>query len=158
MRIGVPKERTPGESRVALAPHAVYELTRAGHRVFVEAGAGEASSIADAEYEGAGGRLVDVAAKLYEDSEIVVKVYGPVEEEFEYLREGLVLVSFLSLPVNPNLMDALLDSRCVAFAMETIRDGRGGLPVLTPMSEIAGRLTPVEPPSSMPRPPNGRCK
>jgi len=88
LRIGVPKERTPGESRVALAPHAVYELTRAGHRVFVEAGAGEASSIADAEYEGAGGRLVDVAAKLYEDSEIVVKVYGPVEEEFEYLREG----------------------------------------------------------------------
>src|SRR4051794_4703410 len=142
MRIGVPKERTPGESRVALAPHAVYELTRAGHRVFVETGAGEASSIADAEYERAGGRLVDEAAKLYDDSEIVVKVYGPVEEEYEYLREDLILISFLSLPVNPNLMDALLDSRCVAFAMETIRDGRGGLPILTPMSEIAGRLTP----------------
>ena len=65
-----------------------------------------------------------------------------MEEEFAYLREGLILLSFLSLPVNPNLMEALLDSRCVAFAMETIRDGRGGLPVLTPMSEIAGRLTP----------------
>ena len=127
---------------MALAPHAVYELTKAGHRVFVEAGAGEASSIADAAYEDAGGRLVDEAEKVYGDSEIVVKVYGPVEEEFEYLREGLTLLAFLSLPVNANLMQALLDSRCVAFAMETIRDGRGGLPVLTPMSEIAGRLTP----------------
>ena len=142
MRIGVPKERTPGESRVALGPHAVYELTRAGHRVFVEAGAGEASSIADTDYEEAGGRLVDEAARLYDDSEIVVKVYGPVEEEYGYLRDGLILISFLSLPVNPMLMQALLDSRCIAFAMETIRDERGRLPVLTPMSEIAGRLTP----------------
>src|SRR5918995_5200815 len=142
MRIGVPRERTQGESRVSLAPHAVHELTRAGHRVFVEVGAGEASSIADAEYERAGGRLVEESAKLYEDSEIVVKVYGPVEEEFTHLRDGLILISFLSLPVNPRLMRALLDSRCVAFALEAIRDGRGGLPVLTPMSEIAGRLTP----------------
>jgi len=152
----VPRERTPGESRVALAPHAVYELTRAGHRVFVEAGAGEASSIADARYEEAGGRIVDDAARLYGDSEIVVKVYGPVEEEFPYLREGLVLISFLSLPVNPDLMDALLDSRCVAFAMETIRDGRGGLPVLTPMSEIAGRLTPQIGAHYLQRPSGGR--
>jgi alanine dehydrogenase len=142
MRIGVPRERTPGESRVALAPHAVYELTRAGHRVLVEAGAGEASSIDDAEYDEAGGRLVDDPARVYGDSEIVVKVYGPVEEEFGYLREGLILISFLSLPVNPRLMQALLDSRCIAFAMETIRDERGRLPILTPMSEIAGRLTP----------------
>ena len=76
----VPTERTQGESRVALAPHAVYELTRAGHRVFVEAGAGEASSIADERYEEAGARLVREAARIYADSEIVVKVYGPVEE------------------------------------------------------------------------------
>lgn len=142
MRIGIPRERTPGESRVALAPHAVYELTRAGHRVFVEAGAGEASSISDAAYADAGGRLIEDVEKVYADSEIVVKVYGPVREEFAYLREGLILLSFLSLPVNEELMRAILDSRCVAFAMETIRDARGGLPVLTPMSEIAGRLTP----------------
>ena len=106
MRIGVPKERTQGESRVALAPHAVYELTRAGHRIFVEAGAGEASSIADERYEEAGARLVEEAARIYADSEIVVKVYGPVEKEYEYLREGLVLLSFLSLPVNSKLMQA----------------------------------------------------
>lgn len=142
MRIGVPKERSPGETRVALAPHAVYELTRAGHRVFVEMGAGEASSIADEKYEEAGGRLVEDPARVYGDSEIVVKVYGPLEEEFGYLREDLILISFLSLPVNLKLMQALIDSRCIAFAMETIRDERGRLPVLTPMSEIAGRLTP----------------
>src|SRR5919107_3135676 len=156
MRIGVPRERTPGESRVALAPHAVYELTRAGHRVFVEAGTGEASSMADDRYEEAGGRIVDDPARVYGDSEIVVKVYGPLKEEFPYLREGLVLISFLSLPVNPDLMDALLDSRCVAFAMETIRDERGGLPVLTPMSEIAGRLTPQIGAHYLQRPSGGR--
>jgi alanine dehydrogenase len=142
MRIGVPRERAEGETRVALAPHAVHELSRAGHRVLVEAGAGKASSIADAAYEEAGARVVAEAGDVYGESELVVKVYGPVEEEYGYLREGLVLLSFLSLPVNPKLMAALLDSRCVAFAMETIRDERGSLPVLTPMSEIAGRLTP----------------
>jgi len=142
VRIGVPTERTNGESRVAIAPHAVYELTRAGHRVFVETGLGEASSIADERYEEAGARLVEEPARVYADSEIVVKVYGPVQEEYAYLREDLILISFLSLPVNLDLMKALIDSRCIAFAMETIRDARGRLPMLTPMSEIAGRLTP----------------
>jgi alanine dehydrogenase len=142
VRVGVPRERAPGESRVALAPHAVHELARAGHRVLVEAGAGEASSIPDERYEEAGARISDDAARVYDESELVVKVYGPVGEEREHLKEGLILFSFLSLPVNPDLMQDLVDSRCVAFAMENIRDGRGGLPVLAPMSEIAGRLTP----------------
>jgi alanine dehydrogenase len=127
---------------MALAPHAVYELARAGHRVLIGAGAGEASSIADEQYEEAGAVVVEEAGRVYEESELVVKVQGPVEEEYDLLREGLILFSFLSLPVNPSLMQALLDSRCVAVAMETIRDTRGRLPVLAPMSEIAGRLTP----------------
>jgi alanine dehydrogenase len=156
LRIGVPREVSPGESRVALAPHAVYELARAGHRVLVEAGAGEASSIPDERYEGAGAVVVGEAGRVYEDSELVVKVYGPVEEEFRYLREGLILFSFLSLPVNPGLMQALLDSRCVAFAMENIRDRRGALPVLAPMSEIAGRLTPQIGAHYLQRPSGGR--
>ena len=142
MRIGVPKERAPGESRVALAPHAAHELARAGHRVLVEAGAGEASSIPDERYEEAGARISDDPARVYGESELVVKVQGPVEEEREHLREGTVLFSFLSLSVDENLMQALIRSRCIAVALETIRDRRGGLPVLTPMSEIAGRLTP----------------
>ena len=156
MRIGVPKEVSPGESRVALAPHAVYELARAGHRVLVETGAGEASSIPDERYEEAGAVLVGEAGRVYEDSELVVKVYGPTEEEYRYLREGLILFAFLSLPVNPGLMRTLLDSRCVAFAMEAIRDHRGGLPVLAPMSEIAGRITPQIGAHYLQRPSGGR--
>ena len=142
MRIGVPRELASGESRVALAPHAVHELARAGHRVIVEAGAGEASSIADEAYREAGARVLTGGRSVYGDSELVVKVQGPLEEEYAYLREGLILFSFLSLPINPSLLRALLDSRCVAVAMETIRDAEGRLPVLAPMSEIAGCLTP----------------
>lgn len=156
MRIGVPREVSPGESRVALAPHAVHELARAGHRVLVETGAGEASSIPDERYEEAGAVLVGEAGRVYEDCELVVKVYGPTEEEYRYLREGLILFAFLSLPVNPGLMRALLDSRCVAFAMEAIRDRRGALPVLAPMSEIAGRITPQIGAHYLQRPSGGR--
>jgi alanine dehydrogenase len=156
VRIGVVKELTPGESRVALAPHAVHELTRAGHRVLVEAGAGEASSIPDAEYGRAGAVVAGDASRVYAESELVAKVYGPVEEEFAHLREGLILVSFLSLPINEALMRALLDSRCVAFAMETIRDPGGRLPILTPMSEIAGRLVPQIGAHYLQRPAGGR--
>jgi len=156
LRIGVPKELTPGESRVALAPHAVHELVRAGHRVLLEAGAGEASSIPDERYEEAGARITAEAGRVYEDSELVVKVYGPVEEEYGYLRKGLILFSFLSLQVERGLMQALLDSRCVSFAIETVRDRRGRLPVLAPMSEIAGRLTPQIGAHYLQRPSGGR--
>jgi alanine dehydrogenase len=142
VRIGVPRELAPGESRVALAPYAAHELARAGHRVLVETGAGEASSIPDERYEEAGAVVVGETGRVYEESELVVKVQGPSEEEYGLLREGLVLFSFPSLPINRGLLRALIESRCVAVAMETIRDVRGRLPVLAPMSEIAGRLTP----------------
>ncbi|MGF1471919.1 MAG: alanine dehydrogenase [Rubrobacteraceae bacterium] len=142
MRLGVVRERVPGESRVALTPHAVSELTGVGHRVMVEKGAGEASSLTDEEYSRAGARLVADVSAVYSDSEVVVKVQGPTEEEFGNLREGLILLAFLSLPINQNLMRALIDTRCVAFALESIRDDRGQLAVLMPMSEIAGCLVP----------------
>lgn len=142
MRVGVVKELTPGESRVALDPYAVNELTGVGHQVLVQHGAGESSGISDEEYRNAGGRVIEEAEKVYRNSELIVKVYGPVAEEFDYLREDLILLSFLALPVNPTLMRALLDSRCMAIAAESIQDERGKLPVLAPMSEIAGRLAP----------------
>lgn len=156
MRIGVVKELTPGESRVALAPHAVNELARAGHRIVVERGAGEASSIRDEQYEEAGGRLAEDAKSVFADSELVVKVYGPVPQEYGYLHEGLILLSFLSLPVNPLLMRAILDSKCIAIASESVRDVRGRMPILTPMSEIAGRLTPQIGAHYLQRPSGGR--
>ena len=142
MRLGVVRERASGESRVALTPHAVSELTRIGHRVLVEKGAGEASSLSDEEYLRAGAKVVAEVSSVYAESELVAKVQGPTEEEFKHLREGLILLAVLSLPVNRSLMQVLLDSRCVAFALESVRDTRGQLAVLMPMSEIAGCLVP----------------
>jgi alanine dehydrogenase len=142
VRIGVVKELTPGESRAALTPHAVYELTRAGHRVLVETGAGEGAAIPDEEYAAAGATLTSEAADVWRDSELVAKVFGPVPEEYDYLRGGLIVFAFLSLSVNCDLLWALLTSRCVAFSMETVRGAEGALPLLTPMSEIAGSLVP----------------
>ncbi len=156
MRIGVVRELTVGESRAALAPEAVYELTKVGHRVMVESGTGESSDMPDTEYKEAGARVYADAEKVYADSELLVKVYGPVEEEYAHLREDLILLSFLSLPINPGLTRAVLHSRCVALAAEGIRDGRGRLPILTPMSEIAGRLTPQIGAHYLQRPNGGR--
>src|SRR5215211_990169 len=140
MRIGLVRELTPGESRVALTPHAVYELTRAGHRVSVEAGA----------------RIVTDAASVWRDSELIAKVFGPVPEEYDHLREGLIVFAFLSLSVNRDLLRVLLDSRCAAFSMETVRDEEGALPILSPMSEIAGRLVPQIGAHYLGRPAGGR--
>lgn len=142
MRLGIARERAPGESRVALSPHAVAELTRVGHRVLVEKAAGEPSSIADGEYVQAGAKIVSETSDVYADSELVAKVQGPSPEEYEYLREGLTVMAFLSLPINETLMRSVLDSRCVAFALESIRDEKEQLPILLPMSEIAGSLVP----------------
>jgi alanine dehydrogenase len=156
MRIGVVRELTPGESRVALTPYGVYELTRAGHRVFVETGAGEGAALWDEEYAEAGGRLIGDAAAVWRDSELIAKVFGPVSEEYDHLREGLVLLAFLSLSVNRRLLGVLLKSRCVAFSVETVRDERGALPILTPMSEIAGSLVPQIGAHYLQRPAGGR--
>jgi alanine dehydrogenase len=140
LKIGLVRELTPGETRVALTPHAVHELSRAGHRVLVEPGAGELSAISDEEYSRAGAKLAGGAQEVYAESELLAKVYGPVAEEYGYLRPGMMISAFLSLAVNRGLTNALLDSGCVAFAMENVRDERGRLPLLAPMSEIAGRL------------------
>uniref|UniRef100_UPI00064C39FA alanine dehydrogenase n=1 Tax=Rubrobacter aplysinae TaxID=909625 RepID=UPI00064C39FA len=156
MRIGVVKELTPGESRVALTPHAVNELSRAGHRVLVEPGAGDLAAIPDEEYAEAGARMAAEASEVYAEAELVAKVYGPVPEEYGYLRPGLMIFAFLSLAVNRRLTRALLDSGCVAFAMESVRDERGRLPLLTPMSEIAGRLVPQIGAHYLQRPSGGR--
>ena len=156
MRIGLVRELTSGENRVALTPHAVYELTRAGHRVSVEAGAGEGAALTDEEYGAAGARIAADAASVWRDSELVTKVFGPVPEEYDYLREGLIIFAFLALSVNLGLLRVLLDSRCAAFSMETVRDDKETLPILTPMSEIAGRLVPQIGAYYLGRPAGGR--
>jgi alanine dehydrogenase len=156
VRIGVVRELTLGEDRVALTPYAVYELTKAGHRVSVEAGAGEGAALADEDYAAAGARLLADAAAVWRDSEVIAKVFGPVAEEYGYLREDLLVFAFLSLSVNRRLLEAFVGSRCAAFSMETVRDETGALPILTPMSEIAGSLVPQIGAHYLQRPAGGR--
>ena len=138
--LGVPSEVKPGENRVALTPDGVLELTAHGHEVLVEAGAGERSSLHDAGFAAAGARLV--TAEQAWGADLVLKVKEPQREEFGYLRRELVLFTYLHLAAYPEVADALLSAGSVAIGYETVRSPSGELPLLAPMSEVAGRLAP----------------
>jgi alanine dehydrogenase len=140
MIIGVPKEIKDHETRVGLLPSGAKTLSDAGHQVLVEAGAGSASSLADRDYAGAGAEIVATAAEVWRRAELVVKVKEPQTAEYEFLRPGLVLFAYLHLAPLPELTDRLVDAQVSAVAYETIREGQDSLPLLTPMSEVAGRL------------------
>src|SRR5690606_12889542 len=139
MRIGLPKEIKDGENRVGLTPGAVKALTRRGHRVLVQAGAGEGSFLTDDEYRAAGAEIVASAADA-SDAELVVKVKEPVAEEYQYLRPGQILFTYLHLAADRQLTDVLLESGVTAIAYETVQTADGKLPLLMPMSEVAGRM------------------
>ncbi len=141
MRIGVPKEIKPLEGRVGLVPAACSSLLAAGHEVFVERGAGLASGYDDAAYRDAGVTLCDDAASLYGRAELIVKVKEPVEGDLRYLRPDHLLFSYLHLAANPALLRRLLDIGLTAVAFETVQEADGSLPLLAPMSDIAGRLS-----------------
>lgn len=139
MRIGIPKEVKPMEGRVSLVPPAAGELVMAGHQLFVETGAGVASGYPDDEYKAAGVNISADAAATYEAAELVVKVKEPVESEYGFLREDHTLFSYLHLAANAGLTAKLVSKGLTAVAFETIEvDGR--LPLLAPMSDIAGQL------------------
>jgi alanine dehydrogenase len=139
MEIGVPKERKGSEHRVALTPGGVYELVRHGHSVFVETGAGAASGLLDEEYRAAGAVLVPDAEGAW-SRDLVVKVKEPLKEEYSYFREGLVLFTYLHLAAERELTEALVREKVTAIAYETVQLMNGQLPLLTPMSDIAGRM------------------
>jgi alanine dehydrogenase len=136
--IGVPAEVKPGESRVAMTPDGVRELSVLGHRVLVESGAGEGSSFDDGDYRAAGADLVGAEAAW--SAELVCKVKEPQESEFRYLRPDLTLFTFLHLAAYPHVSDAILHAGTTGIAYETVQLGDGGLPLLAPMSEVAGRM------------------
>ncbi len=138
MLIGLPKEIKVKENRVALTPGGVATLTRRGHEVLVEAGAGVGSGFADAEYAGAGARLVSAPEAW--GAQLVVKVKEPISAEYGYLRPDLLLFTYLHLAADRPLTDALMESGTTAVAYETVQLDDGSLPLLTPMSEVAGRL------------------
>ncbi|MDX6400959.1 MAG: alanine dehydrogenase [Gaiellaceae bacterium] len=139
MKIGVAKEIKSDEYRVALTPAGARELGQRGHDVIVETGAGEGSSFTDAAYEAAGARIAAVE-DVWADAELLLKVKEPIEPEYGRLREGLVLFTYLHIAADEPLTRALIDSGITAVAYETVETDSGALPLLAPMSEIAGRL------------------
>ncbi len=139
MKIGVAKEIKTDEYRVALTPAGARELVQRGHEVTIESGAGDGSSFADSAYEGAGARIANVE-DVWSESELLLKVKEPIAPEYGRLREGLVLFTYLHIAADEPLTRALIDSGIAAVAYETVETDTGGLPLLAPMSEIAGRL------------------
>jgi alanine dehydrogenase len=153
--VGVPKEIKTMEGRVSLTPDGVREFVRLGIGVFVETGAGEAASISDAEFVAAGATIVKTAADAW-SQEMVVKVKEPKEEEFGYLRSDLTLFTYLHLSAYPKVAAALVASGTTAIAYETVQAADGSLPLLAPMSEIAGRLATQAGARFLERPQGGR--
>lgn len=141
MIIGVPREIKDNEARVGITPAGVKALTEAGHKVLVETHAGAESGFEDAEYQDAGGEIVGDAGHVWGNAEMVVKVKEPIESEYIYFREGLVLFTYLHLAPLPVLTDKLLEKKVIGIAYETVRDRQGMLPLLMPMSEVAGRMS-----------------
>ena len=139
--IGVPKEVKDHESRVGVTPAGVKALVEAGHTVLVETNAGALSAFPDDEYQAAGAEIVGSAYDVWRLADMVVKVKEPVEKEYRHFREGLVLFTYLHLAPLKELTDALLEKKVVGIAYETVRDRMGTLPLLTPMSEVAGRMS-----------------
>ncbi len=144
MVIGVPKEIKDHETRVGLTPAGVKTLRQFGHEVLVEKSAGEGSNLPDEEYAAAGAVVLDSVADVWGQADIVVKVKEPQPSEYNYLREGLTLFTYLHLAPLPELTQRLLDTKTTAIAYETVELENGRLPLLEPMSEVAGRLAPQE--------------
>lgn len=139
MKIGIPKEIKNNENRVALPPSGVFDLTSRGHQVLVETNAGKGSAISDEEYIEAGAVIVQTAKEAW-SAEMVMKVKEPLPEEYQYFREDLLLFTYLHLAANRELTEALVDSGVTAIAYENVQPADNSLPLLAPMSEIAGRM------------------
>ena len=142
MKVAVPAEIKNNEFRVAITPAGVHELTRAGHEVFVEAGAGEGSSLPDDAFATAGATIMRSADDVWATGDLVLKVKEPVPEEYHRMRPGQVLFTYLHLAASKECTEALLDRRVTAIAYETVQLSDGSLPLLAPMSEVAGRMAP----------------
>ncbi|ARZ70824.1 L-alanine dehydrogenase [Streptomyces albireticuli] len=142
VKVGIPSEVKNNEFRVAITPAGVHELVRNGHQVFVQQGAGVGSSITDAEYTAAGANILETADEVWETADLLLKVKEPIAEEYHRLRKGQTLFTYLHLAASRECTDALLQSGTTAIAYETVELANRALPLLAPMSEVAGRLAP----------------
>jgi len=140
VRVGVPREVKPDEYRVAITPAGVREMVEHGHEVLIEAGAGEGSAIADAGFGSQGARILPDAESVFGEAEMVLKVKEPQPPEVEMLRPGQILFTYLHLAPDPELTQGLCGTGATCIAYETVEDARGRLPLLAPMSEIAGKI------------------
>jgi alanine dehydrogenase len=154
--VGIPKEVMDSEYRVAATPEGVRELVAAGHRVLVQTTAGEGSSLPDPHFEAAGAQIAPDADAVFEAADMIVKVKEPQPSEYERFHEGQVLFTFLHLAADEKLTRFLIERRIVAVAYETVQTGDGRLPLLAPMSEIAGRMAPHAGATNLERPRGGR--
>src|SRR5438105_8423110 len=156
MIVGVTKEIKTDEYRVAMIPVGVEELTRLGHQVLIEAGAGQGSGISDDQYASLGAEIVADAAEIWRGADIVVKVKEPLPEEWPLLRPGQIVFTYFHFAADRRLTEAMLNAGITALAYETLRDDQGRLPLLTPMSEVAGRMSIQEGAKYLERPQMGR--
>jgi alanine dehydrogenase len=155
MRVAVPREIKNNEFRVAITPAGVHDLVARGHEVVVETGAGVGSSIADEDYAAAGASIAPDAASTWAAAELLLKVKEPIAEEYGWFRDDLLLFTYLHLAAEPDLTRALVDSAVTAIAYETVQLPTRALPLLAPMSEVAGRLAPIVGANAMLKPSGG---
>ncbi|HET8606170.1 MAG TPA: alanine dehydrogenase [Gaiellaceae bacterium] len=155
MRVGVAREIKPDEYRVALTPAGARELVQKGHEVLVETAAGDGSQFDDGQYEAVGARIVSVD-EVWEGADLLLKVKEPIEAEYRRLRDGLILFTYLHIAADRPLTQALLDSGIAAVAYETVETPGGKLPLLAPMSEVAGRIAPQAGATYLEKPYGGR--
>ena len=156
MLIGVPSEIKPQESRVGLTPTSVQELTNYGHQVFVQDKAGFGAGFENEDYEKAGGKIILTAEDIFNDTEMIVKVKEPQKNEVEMLRENQILFTYLHLSAAPELTAGLIKSKSICIAYETVTDEFNRLPLLAPMSAVAGRMSIQAGAHSLEKPQNGR--
>lgn len=142
MKVGIPREVKNHEYRVAITPSGVHEFVRAGHEVVIESGAGEGSSIPDADYIAAGATMLPTADEVWEQGDLILKVKEPIASEYHRMRPGQVLFTYLHLAASRECTEALLERKVTGIAYETVETDDRALPLLAPMSEVAGRLAP----------------
>jgi len=140
MIVGIPKEIKNNESRVGMTPAGVFELIKNKHTVFVQSTAGEGSGFLDKDYEEAGAVILDTIAEVYAKSEMIVKVKEPIAEEYDLIKEGQLLFTYFHFASSEPLTKAMIKKKAICIAYETVEDNEGTLPLLTPMSEVAGRM------------------
>lgn len=156
MKIGIPKEIKNNESRVGMTPAGVYELVKNNHTVYVQSTAGEGSGFFDDDYKLVGAKILDTISQVYAIGEMIVKVKEPIEEEYEYIQEGQIVFTYFHFASSERLTKAMLDSKAICIAYETVEDADGTLPLLTPMSEVAGRMAIQQGAKYLEKPEKGR--